>query len=40
MLQAANLAVAPQLGAKQQFYCTVYYITLIQTLMLREYLKI
>jgi hypothetical protein len=29
MLPATSLAVVPQSGAKQNFYCTVYYITLI-----------
>jgi hypothetical protein len=30
------LALVPQSGAKEQFYCTVY----IQTVKLREHLKI
>jgi hypothetical protein len=32
--------VAPQSGAKQIFYCTVYYITLNSNCELREHLKI
>ncbi len=33
------LAVVPQSGAKENFYCTVYYITLNSNCDIREHLK-
>jgi hypothetical protein len=34
-----HFAMAPQSGAKDQFYCTVYYITFNQNCESQKYLK-